>query len=722
MGGFQDLLSNAGAGIGNFLTNMQPTASGALPWTSLPGFLGNTLGILRDVGAQIEPKFAAIQHQQLIDAALKAHAGEDPTIFPSFYNRPDIARAFGYSTTPGTAMRPEDLYRASTYDPYAAPGTYAPGSPFASTPITSLPTNLPPPVATPDKSRMWLEQANTGTQLMLQQNPGALAGAGGLGITGIDWGPHGPTYHYGYAPPPRTLPPPPPPEPAPAGPSLGREPAKPERHLERAPAPQIAPQDGDTIHWPVEGGTQSGTYDASTHTITSPDGRVYSWDPNTGQPPQLTSTAPAPAPTAPAPAPAPAPATPAPTPAPSGAPGAATAAPPPAAAAPAPAAPPLSPDLDAARKRLEDRYGPPPPPPPAPPPVISPPPSTAPAPEPAPAAPPPQPALPAPPREAYPPGTYLDEHFRERRYGEPPGPQATLPGPPPGVEPGGAAGYAPAAPQPAQGQPAPAPAPAPAPEPPGTQEAQPEKPSQLAGDIRDAISRYPEFRDYLQHQYHMDPNKVPDATLLQDARAVNQGYRARSDREFENKSREATIKGSEADIAAAGQAHLARVNLHRLFMQPVGTAPDGRSIIGMDAAPKNANWAMLANVPGVARVIGPAADMPMPFEPRSMWSIERMANEPSLGPWQKAAANYLDGTITSIQIARALGTSGRINQTELNILNRVAIPSEASTYARAMQQYKVLDSFLADVENNVPEAERQRRLEHNADKLEKPAR
>jgi len=285
-----------------------------------------------------------------------------------------------------------------------------------------------------------------------------------------------------------------------------------------------------------------------------------------------------------------------------------------------------------------------------------------------------------------------------------------------------AIGYPPAAPQQpqaAQGQPAPAP---PAPEPPGTEQAQPEKPSQLAGDIRDAIARYPEFRDYLQQQYHTDPNKIPDATLLADGRAVNQGFRARSDREFENKSREATIKGSEADIAAAGQAHLARVMLHRLFLQPVGTAPDGRSIIGMDAAPKNANWAMLANVPGASRVIGPAADMPLPFEPRALWSIERMSNEPSLGPWQKAAANYLDGTMTSIQIARALGASGRINQTELNILNRVAIPSESSTYARAMQQYKVLDAFLADVENNVPAATREQRLTKAADKLEKPAR
>jgi hypothetical protein len=212
----------------------------------------------------------------------------------------------------------------------------------------------------------------------------------------------------------------------------------------------------------------------------------------------------------------------------------------------------------------------------------------------------------------------------------------------------------------------------------------------------------------------MDPNLVPDATLLNDGRAVNAGYRARGDRTFEQKEREAGLKGSEADISQAGQARLARRDLHTLFMSPVGTAPDGRAIIGMDAAPKNANWAFLANVPGLARVIGPAADMPMPGEPRALYSIERMANDPSLGPWQKAASNYLQGKMTSIQIARALGASGRINQTELNILNRVAIPSESSTYAHAMQQYKILDHFLADVENNVPEAQRTRDLQHRA--------
>jgi len=231
------------------------------------------------------------------------------------------------------------------------------------------------------------------------------------------------------------------------------------------------------------------------------------------------------------------------------------------------------------------------------------------------------------------------------------------------------------------------------------------------------MARYPEFRAYLARQYKMDPNGIPDATLLSDDVAVNQGYRARGDRQLEQKTREAGIKGTEADISQARQAHLARMNLHTLFMEPVGTAPDGRSIIGMDAAPKSRTWAMLANVPGLSRVIGPAADMPLPFEPRALWSIEAMANDPSAGPWQKAAANYLDGTMTSIQIARALGASGRINQTELNILNRVAIPSEGSTYARAMQQYKLLDRFLADVENNVPEAQRTANLQKGATKL-----
>lgn len=661
------------------------------------------LGALTGVG----PRLQAMRTGQVDEATKRAALETSPQYVGASQIDPRISGALGLpfgTAAPGASLRPEDISALNYFDPYNN-GTNA--SLYSGFHPLVHPT-LAPPVATPDTTRAWLEQQQT---LALQQNPALLFGAGGANnqnLTGYHMTPHGWSFDYSvYPPPPRTLPPPPPPKPGPShqgtgmgGASLGPdENPPPDRTL---PGAQSAvPQDGDPIApWPGE--PQGGKYAAATRTITTPDGRQYYWDPKGNSypvpmPPMQTRRAATPA-AVPAQPPTPTPPTPSAAPPPPAPSGTATAAPPPApapgtppAATPAPA--PLSPELGAAQQRLEQKYAPGPVEPAYPSPAftVAPPP-------PVPGAPPtpvgvaPTPNLPA------------------------PRPQAQLPGPP--AE--GAVGYPPSAPvtPPASAQPAPTPAAQP--QPPNTQEAQPPKPSdpQLAGDIRDAMARYPEFRKQMEQDFGMPANEIPDASLLNNMLAVNQGYRARGDRALEQKTREAGIKGTESDVSQARQAHLARTELHDLFMAPVGTAPDGRTVIGMDAAAKDRNWAYLANVPGVGRLIGPAADMPRPGLPRSLFSIEDMANTPALGPWQKAASNFLQGKQASISIARSLGASGRINQTELNILNKVSIPSESSTYAHAMQQYHVLDKFLADVENNVPEAQRTANLQKNAQKLE----
>ena len=53
-------------------------------------------------------------------AALQAQAGQDPTIFPAFYTRPDLARTFGY-------------LRQHSYKGYCSIEWDSPGDPYAGT-------------------------------------------------------------------------------------------------------------------------------------------------------------------------------------------------------------------------------------------------------------------------------------------------------------------------------------------------------------------------------------------------------------------------------------------------------------------------------------------------------------------------------------------------------------------------------------------------------------
>jgi hypothetical protein len=610
----------------------------------------------------------------------EAPAGPGPNL------PPEMQQNLGFQMAPGP-QRDAYMKGLSTY--------HAPGM---------VPQGLPVPVMTEPLARSWLLQTQAAQGGFSPFGPWG-GTPGNIPMSGWTWDPKTGYHMTGQT---ERIPEQPQPAPFPgAGPGAGRGlPGRQAGTTRRLTSDTSA--DAGTYIPPFDDGTvkfPGGSIGLDGVQVTGADGSKWARNPDNSLTPVSPAPAPAPAPSAGTP-PAPPPPSTTPPAAGAGAPGVTSAAPPPPVAQPpAPSAAPGAPgasttpqaaagapspaDMDAARKRLQQKYGSPPGrtgnPPPAP--EVAPgelagaqvgtslaaPPGTAPGAE--------TPSLPARLIGALgpSPAAAADTSFM----------------PPPGSQPA----TAPA-------KPAAAPTLQPAPAPPstgGTIATEAKDPGQTFNRISDAAVGFPGFADDLKRRYHVtDLNQIKPSDLVNDKYAVAIGNMYA--RQLQD---EQVFKRGEMTQQARVKAERERVQdmynvVHLHFSQVLGYTPDGKPITALDASSPSAAWSAITPVtrslnqaPWLRNLgINSAAE---DYLSPSGWMPPYGANylkQTDPGPAGAAAARMLQADGLAISVARAFGTSGRINQTELNIIMNKILPNADTTYAGNVHNLQNLEANL----------------------------
>lgn len=712
------------------------------------------LGALTGVG----PRLQAMRTGQIDEATKRAALETSPQYVAASQIDPRISQAAGlpYSmTTPGASLRPEDTAALNFFGPtgFIDPQTGKYVGTDTSTYHPLVHPTLAPSVVTPDVAHSWLaQQQGRATELGAEfwnrfLNSGQQGGQWPGGIPPSGWTVRGPggisitggTEHVSEQP----VPPPSTPGPVGGQGGIGRDQPRPPRGLTSSgPASVLKPGERYNVTdlngeegWMIprdDGVTVDtswgpGTFDSNSGKLTlhpAQQPATPSSPAPTAPPPAVPKATPAPGgPQGPPPQSQPLPGTPQGQPQP--APGTVLAAPPPASAAPAPTPAPGAPSAPAQGTGTGPAPGPSAPPAP-----------TASAPQAQPQAAPA--GQPTPNDVAAAKDRLLRLHPGNQIPGQAPGAGGAL-GPAPAAPPsqgaplglsapqpeaGGAAGYPPPAfiqpgdtgatvtPTGARPTP-PSTTAAPPPTAPGAPGQAPGLTSAPVGDpgeaYRDIIAatKDPDFQAfeqtlmgrYKEAQAAGTIGAVDPGKLLRDPEAVAMGRMYHSMKALEEVANKAGIS---AEIKEQAQRDLARDELEVVknwYTRPIGIdTQTGKAITALSTsnpsvpwayvgafAQKLHSWHFLHGLGDLVETAGPGGLIPP-------GGLSYRAKQP--GPFGQAAEQMLMSPVLAIPVARAYGTSGRINQTELNRIQDYVLPNADNNFAENKNRYNNLINSL----------------------------